>query len=273
MEIIRLTIYGNLLVSFSVGILTYGVSSLIRVEDRLLIALCASFATLLIYNLQRVLRLDEVQMQSSDRHVWLTKNKRTIISLSVIGALGALTCYLLLGITTDIYLVFLLTLIGFLYAYRGSHLSALRDLPFLKIYLIGIVWTFVCVVWPALRAENWDPRILSIALSVFLYIIAATIPFDIRDLVYDEEKQKTIPQLVGVTRAKTVSVLLLLVSAALLVYETPKIVLNPFIYIAYAGMIILSLLVNERRPEMYFSGWIDGWIIFLGLMFAYQAFL
>lgn len=271
MKTIRFIIYGNLLVSFSVGTLTYGVSSIIGVEDRLFLALCASFATLLIYNLQRVLRLDEVKSQSSDRHIWLAQNKWVIITLSALGALGALTCYLLLGVTTDVYLVILLTLVGFLYAYRGSSFSALRDLPFLKIYLIGIVWTFVSVIWPALRAENWDHHILIIALSVFLYIIAATIPFDIRDLVYDEEKQKTIPQLVGVKPARAISVLLLVVSAALLVYQDPNIIFNPFIYIAFLGMITLTLLVNEKRPEMYFSGWIDGWIIFLGLMFAYQA--
>jgi hypothetical protein len=104
-------------------------------------------------------------------------------------------------------------------------------------------------------------------ITVGLYIVAATIPFDVRDLLYDQPSQRTIPQLAGVNGSKWIGVSLLLMSTYLLFFWAPAIIKNPLTYLAYIGMGVLILFSNKRRKEMYFSGLIDGWIIIFGLQF------
>tara|TARA_B100000508_G_scaffold141096_1_gene146831 strand:- start:53347 stop:54168 length:822 start_codon:yes stop_codon:yes gene_type:complete len=273
MSFLRFLVYGNILVSLAVGFLTFGISNFLGFSDAISYSTCTAFATLMIYNLQRLLRFEDVKQEYSVRHLWIVKHKVLLIILSLIGGAGALLMYLMIGVSNDIYIVISFTLIGFLYAYKGVSKHALRDLPFLKIYLIAFVWTGVSVLWPVFRDGTYSSTSIFIALSVFLYILAATIPFDIRDLIYDDAKKKTIPQQVGVMGSKLIGSFLLIVSVTLLFFIDPNFLFNPFLYLSYIGLLLLILLTKKERKEMYFSGLIDGWIIFLGLMFAYQAFL
>lgn len=272
MSLLRFIIYGNFLVSLSAGTLTFGVSRYLLSDDSLLYALCAFFATLFIYNLQRLLRFSEVKNQTSDRHKWLVRNKKLVILLCIIGGVGALTSYLILGLRSDVFMMFGLSVLGFLYAYGGAQKKALRDVPFIKIYLIMIVWSLVSVLWPAYRENVLTVDIIYLLLVVGFYIFAATIPFDVRDLSYDSDKHKTIPQIIGVSTSKLLSVTLLLVSAGIICFLDSSFLSNPFFYTAYIGMVTLSLLTHRKRQEMFFSGLIDGWIIWFGLMFYLISF-
>ena len=267
MKLIRFIIYGNILVSLSVGSLTFGTSIFQQLDHSILYGVCSFFATLFIYNLQRLMRFEDVKTQDSNRHRWIIQHKTSLISLSAIGLFGATTTYLFLGIGKDYILLGALTILGFLYAYQIKGKSAVREIPFLKIYLIAVVWTLVTVFWPSYREEMLGINIIFLITSVGFYIIAATIPFDIRDLLYDHSSQKTIPQLVGVNGSKWIGIVLLIISAFLLFMTNSLFYQNPLSYLAYIGMGILILYSHNRRPEMYFSGLIDGWIIFFGLQF------
>ncbi len=269
MSFLRLIIYGNLLVSFSAGTLTYGISVYQDYADAFTYGLCVFFATLFIYNLQRLMRFEDVQLNKSVRHEWLVKNKPFVISMSITGFVGAVVAYLILGIKSDLFLVIVLSILGFLYAYKGLNSKSLRELPFIKIYLISIVWTSVSVIWPAYRQGELDSNTIYLAIAISLYILAATIPFDMRDLIYDKSEQKTIPQLIGIPLSKGVSVLALVLSGVILITIHNHFAVNVFFYFAYSGMGLLTLLSNVARKEMFFSGLIDGWIIVLGITFLY----
>lgn len=272
MSLLRLLIYGNLLISLSAGTLTLGMSSYLLSDDALFYALCAFCATLFIYNLQRLLRFSEVKIQTSDRHKWLVRHKKIVLLLCIVGGVGTLTSYLILGLRSDVFMMLGLSVLGFLYAYGGEQKKALRDVPFIKIYLIVIVWSLVSVLWPAYRENILTVGVIWLLLVVASYIFAATIPFDVRDLSYDSKMHKTIPQIVGTRNSKVLSVVLLLVSAGIICSLDSSFLSNPFFYIAYAGMIILSLFTHPKRQEMFFSGLIDGWIIWFGLMFYSGSF-
>ncbi len=267
MHLIRFIIYSNILVSLAAGTLTYSVSSYFSFSDALFYGWCVTLATLFLYNLQRLMRFEDVEKQASDRHKWLVLHRGAITILCVLGAAGGVVTYLLLGLSNDVYLIIALTLVGFFYAYSGWRFNALRELPYLKIYLIAFVWTLVSVVWPVYREGVWNEDVLIMSCVVFLYILATTIPFDIRDLTYDHEQQKTIPQLLGKQRSKYTSALLLLFSAGTLIGLNHLFLLNPLFYSAYLGMIALIAYSDDKRAEMYFSGWIDGWIIVFSTMF------
>lgn len=267
MRLIRFIIYSNILVSLAAGMLTFGVSTYFAFSDAPYYGWCSGMATLFLYNLQRLMRFEDVKVQASDRHKWLVEHKRVIQWLCGLGAAGALMGYLSMGVSQDIYLIGALTLIGFFYAYRGKRSHALRDIPYLKIYLIALVWAVVSVMWAAYREEVWNDKIALISGVVFLYILATTVPFDVRDLIYDSEQQKTIPQLIGKRRSKWISAMALILSAGILSASDSSFFANPLFYCAYLGMIAFIIFTDEKRSEMYFSGWIDGWILLFSAMF------
>jgi 4-hydroxybenzoate polyprenyltransferase len=250
-----------------VSTLTFGIGSFQHFKNALLYAICSFFATLFVYNLQRLMRFEDVKHQASLRHKWLVQHKKALILLSLTGLVGAAFTYLILGIDNDFILLAVLTIIGFLYAFRIKGTSAVREIPFLKIYLIATVWSLVTVFWSSYREETLNMDTLYLIISVGLYIVAATIPFDVRDLLYDHPKQKTIPQLAGINGSKWIGITLLLISAFLLFSVAPAFIKNPLTYLTYLGMGALILFTNKSRQEMYFSGLIDGWIIIFGLQF------
>lgn len=269
MTVLRLIIYGNLLVSFSAGILTFGVSTYQGFQMAHLLGVCAFFATLFIYNLQRLMRFDHVKIQQSARHTWLVKNKSIMVFFCVSGVFGAIISYIFLGIESDLLLIIGLSIIGFLYAFSGLNIKALREVPIIKIYLISAVWALVSVFWPAFRQDDLNQDTILLMFSVGFYVFAATIPFDIRDLIYDSASQKTIPQLVGVNFSRILGIASLLTSGLLMSFTDVEFLYNLLFYFAYTGMGVLILLSTTDKKEMFFSGLIDGWIIVLGMALTY----
>jgi 4-hydroxybenzoate polyprenyltransferase len=85
-----------------------------------------------------------------------------------------------------------LSLLYVLPVFKGKRL---RDLPYLKIFLITGVWVSVCVALPALAlGKAWWTTDAIIAFEKAYFIFALTIPFDIRDRSWDAALGvKTIP--------------------------------------------------------------------------------
>lgn len=268
MEVIRFIIYGNVLISLSAGLLSLGLVSFLNCDNSIYYFFSVFFATLFIYNFQRIPRLDEVNNQYSDRHIWLKKNKNTLYFLIGIGLLGAIITYFqFLTIQNDFIFLIIIVVIGVLYALKTLKGYALRDFPYIKIHLIALIWVLVIVVWPLLREEKSTLIHIELLIALYCIMIAITIPFDIRDLTYDDPKKKTTPQLVGVRISKAVATTFLTFGYLLTALYENIFLLNPLYYISFLGFFFLIIKTNKERKEMYFSGLIDGWIILLGLTF------
>lgn len=56
-------------------------------------------------------------------------------------------------------------------------------------------------LWPVIDADALTPSNGLVAIGLYVYFIAITIPFDIRDLAYDLDEQATFPQVLGVKNA------------------------------------------------------------------------
>jgi 4-hydroxybenzoate polyprenyltransferase len=87
---------------------------------------------------------------------------------------------------------------------RGDQRFGLRNVPGIKSILIALVWTMSCVMLPIFEAERAyhvtisDTDIFLLIVKRFLFIVALTIPFDIRDLFQDTQSGlKTIPVIFG----------------------------------------------------------------------------
>lgn len=270
MGIIRLIIYGNILISSSAGLLSFGLVSFLNINNSIYYFFSVFFATLFIYNFQRIPRLDEVTDQYSDRHIWLKKNKTTLYLLICIGLIGVIVTYFwFLTAKNDFVFLMVIGVIGILYALKTLKGRALRDLPYIKIHLIALTWVLVIGVWPLIRAEKNFLNHMELLMALYFILIAITIPFDIRDLTYDDKLKKTTPQLIGIRWSKIVSLIILLIGFSLIAFYKIAFLENPFYYISFLGFFLLILYTRKEQKEMYFSGLIDGWIIFLGLMFLF----
>lgn len=270
MGLIRFIIYGNVLISLSAGMLSLGLVSFLGLNKATLYFFSVFFATLFIYNFQRIPRLDEVNDEFSDRHIWLKKNKTILYLLIIVGLVGSIITYFqFLTVQNDLLFLVLIGVVGILYAIKTIKGKALRDFPYLKIHLIALTWILVVIVWPLIREEIIILNQLALIVGLYLIMVAITIPFDVRDLSYDDLKKKTTPQVIGIKWSKIVAVVLLSTGYALFVIHAFSLLKNPFFYISFIGFFILIINSNTKRKEMYFSGLIDGWILFLGIMFLF----
>ena len=82
----------------------------------------------------------------------------------------------------------------------------MRELPRAKIFLIALVWSTVSVALVTIQNESlYSLDTLLLFISRFSFVLAITIPFDIRDLKYDDLSLKTIPQIFGEQKAKMIA--------------------------------------------------------------------
>jgi len=230
--------------------------------------------TFFTYNGQRLFRLRKKVLQldnTGTRLQWVIKYKTTLIMFTVLsGIIGLvfsyfvnINCFIVLipmGILSVFYVI---PIIPF---YSKS--PTLRELPYLKIIFIGIVWSLT-IVWlplietaPTLELPNLN--LLKSLAQNFLFVIAITLPFDVRDIKFDKTSNlKTFPRLIGVKGSNSVSLILLMGSIYLL-YFLPVGADN--FYALLMGHIITMIMVastKENRKELFFAGLIEGSVIVL----------
>lgn len=237
----------------------------------LLFGLFSFFGTLAVYNGQRLFKISDVD---TPWLVWVRKRTKAIKMLTVFASAASLAIALFIMNGRDyLYVGLWMTpavIISFLYVFRMKGKN-LRDVPNLKIHLIAFSWVSILILFPFLSRfylpESFVRPFIALILGHYCYVIAVTIPFDIRDLKYDKAHQKTIPQRIGVHGAKLVSIGLLLITAIFLTGLTPIRSDNYWFYGAIAVQIVLILGMNTKRSDFYCAGWVDGSIALLGLAY------
>ncbi len=222
------------------------------------------FSTLFMYSLHRIIGITKV---SEDlilgRYQVIHKHKSDLKVYAAISLLGLIFCFVF---STLSYLVFLIPLgiISLLYAVPFfSDQKRLRDINFIKIFLIAIVWSALSIAPIASSGTDIHYGILCIvAIERLIYIIGITIPFDVRDLKIDQSLvTKTIPQYIGVRKSYFLSYTLTLISFIL--YISLAVFSNQYNLLGYITIaFILSLgaifLSRGKESDYYYSGLLDG---------------
>jgi hypothetical protein len=133
-----------------------------------------------------------------------------------------------------------------------------RQVPLLKLLTIGITWTLLAVGLPLLLNNDEfhkdiyliKPLVL-LAVRLTLFVIALCIPFEIRDLKYDQKQLGTLPQLIGVRGAKMVAYLLLIVCSIICFMTDYE---QMYVELAiYAVTVLLVLGSTPHRSDYYSS--------------------
>lgn len=143
----------------------------------------------------------------------------------------------------------------------------MREIPYIKVYLIAITWAVVLILFPILNEGKFEWHVVLHGIAHAVFIISAAIPFDIRDVKFDRDSHKTIPQLIGIKWAKLTSTLLLILFAAIMMVFTTGLATSPSFIGAVVVQLTLILFMNEKRGDLYCAGAIDGAIGLIGLSY------
>lgn len=223
-------------------------------------------STLAVYNFQRVIKLN--QHPSTSWKSWVKDHLSFVLFLIFSGLfISGFSMYAIFQLNSPalIYLSIAI-IISIFYVVRIKDRN-LRGIPFLKIYLIALVWVMVTMIIPLINENQLNIDALSFSMIHLIYFVAVTIPFDIRDLKFDDPKQKTIPQIIGKKHAVFVSGILLFVFYILALVLMGKLATNPLFHAAILLQMILLLKMHEKRNEIYTTIFIDGSLILLGMAY------
>lgn len=150
------------------------------------------FATLFEYNLHRLITvLTNKEALNSEKHQWVRENLKSfyvLVGFSMIGfaIMSFLTKFEILLAMTPFSVITLFYSVPVFESKK--HLFRLREIPFLKIFLIAIVWSGSTIVLPIIQSDAGfsQNHVLLLLLERGLFIFAITVPFDLRDREADK---------------------------------------------------------------------------------------
>ncbi len=136
----------------------------------------------------------------------------------------------------------------------------LRSIAGIKIFIIGLVWAGITVLVPVIHVEgNLDFDFLIEMIQRFLFIVVMMLPFEIRDLEYDNEELETVPQMIGVTRTKVFGSVLLVLFLLLTAVKDDLTSVEILSTILISTLSLLFLWGTDRKQsEYYCSFWVEG---------------
>ena len=260
-------IYSNVFVSFCVLVLCQSTSIIIGVDSSHLLPF-VFFSTLFVYNFHRIVRYNLNKEQSANQD-WLNKNRLLIIIITVISLFLSVYYALSLSFSTFYFLI-PISIISLSYPIKIIPLAgqkvSLRELPRAKIFLIALVWSIVSVVLVTLENKSfYSLDTLLLFISRFSFVLAITIPFDIRDLKYDDLSLKTIPQIFGEQKAKTIALYCLAFFELISIFH--------FFVGDFSWQLLLALLSgiliiksSQEKNNFFFSFWVEGASIIMYLL-------
>lgn len=272
MPAIRMLVYSNFWIAIAAALLTTQ-AELIFEEPGWPLPTFSFFGTLSAYSFLRFIRLRQIDSSINDRFNWMSRYQQLLIAFILIGALGTLAVMSQMS-TKELLIAVAGTGITILYGLplKPLGINGLRDVPMIKIFLIAIAWTMITSLLP-LQTGGFSNEEAMYAVAQGLFIFGITIPFDIRDLLHDPKKQRTIPQILGIPVAKAISTALLVI--AIVIHLSNSTLEQPIrlaLTMPLAIGIPLSMISSTNLPELYYTGILDGLMILQGILVISASF-
>ncbi|MFL0061837.1 hypothetical protein [Tenacibaculum maritimum] len=145
----------------------------------------------------------------------------------------------------------------------------LRSISYLKIIIVAIVWVGLTVVLPV-----FDKRALCtlnigiLGVQRFLMILILILPFEIRDVAYDEVSLQTIPRKLGVEKTKKLGYALLLITVLLEFIIAPNTAFRNAFLVVFLLQLFLLMRATVKQSTYYSSFFVESipiiwWFILL----------
>jgi 4-hydroxybenzoate polyprenyltransferase len=269
LPVLELLVYTNIWVALAVTALCALTFAFIGVFDYHLLWF-VFFATLLMYAYARWFDSPAREEANVSQITLWTENNKVLYWLSgIVGLLGTIWFGLKLSSDTWPWLAVcggISAMYPLQFFKRGG--EALRNITGLKLFIISAVWALVSTVLPAAQVgEPIDFDVAVLTLQRFFFIMAITIPFDIRDLRIDSPSINTLPLLFGVKRARTIALISLLIAeaGALGLYFGGLFSVGELIgqIVAFEITSLLIYRSTPKKPDLYFSFGIEATSIIL----------
>lgn len=144
----------------------------------------------------------------------------------------------------------------------GKNRQNLRNIGGIKIFIIAVVWAGVTVILPLVEQVPLQEISLTF-FQRFFFVIAITLPFEIRDLKFDSGNLNTIPQQIGIANTKKIGYILLGIMLFLEFLKSYFSVIN-LIALIFTLMVSAYFIKAARIDQggYYSAFWVEGIPVF-----------
>lgn len=231
-------------------------------------------ATFVVYNLQRFVKSN--QYETNSRAGIFTQKNKTRLQVSVV------ICIIFLVLSPwkwSLELIFfIVSLLAFsaLYVIRvlptkSRKRISLREVPMMKVLVVTGVWSLATTILPLWLSESTvNDGTGAMVMERWTFLMAITIPFDLRDMHVDHPSSRTIPQLIGASGARIISTFFILAMLAVNLYRLSAGWISVLTFIAISIVALITLvLIKKAKPDtnsLLFAGWLDGTMVIRGLL-------
>ncbi len=249
------------------------------------VLMVAGSGTLSLYCWQRWIGVKQKENPGypAERHQWNYRNKSLLLVLTILGAVVAAACLYSLPVITW-KIVAVAGAVAVIYSapmipFKGK-LIRLRDVTGVKLFVIALTWTLVCV-WipfsPVLKSDSssmmWELNshafVWKWSLIFFLAAVALTLPFDVRDMDFDKGVLRSLPMIFGAQKMTLAAAVVVLISGILFWFFESRISGTPLPSGMWRGYFLWSIIAftvvlkSNNKNEHYYSFLIDGLLLLL----------
>lgn len=278
-KIIDLIFYSNIYIAAAAVALTWQTQLILFGDFQLdTLAVLVFFATMFIYASHRLVGLFSVkEFLEEGRFYVINSYKNHIWVYAGIAFIGFVYAFFEVNFRLQMALIVpgLISVgyvIPFLGIKKGKKGLRLRDLNWIKIFLIAVVWGYVTVILPILEVRAVRGSDLLILLERMIFVFMIALPFDIRDLKVDKfNGVKTIPSVYGVAKTMQLVLFSFLFLMVLVILNYVIIPIKPLYFAVYGlwlSFILTYIFIRisiDKTDDYYFTGLLDGtmWLQFL----------
>ncbi len=182
--------------------------------------------------------------------------------------------FLLLPWDVQVY-YFAVGLLTLLYKFKMFGFNSLRNVPYLKLPMIALIWVLTGSIYLLLHFNQYNDlnqlndihRISGLLIMQLFFFLAITIPFDVFGMIEDD--MKTVPKRLGVKKSLRISKILLVlyVLTSFFIYKRIE-----FIFASVLLATITFLLIHwspkfQKKSLQYYL--IDGTILLQTFLFYF----
>jgi UbiA prenyltransferase family len=220
--------------------------------------LLVSVSVFFIYGCQRLYHSKRSRPPFTEREQWYAEHFGLILFPVAFSGLAVVSMLFFFPPVMILYFLPLLA-VSLLY-YLGP--LPLRKIHMLKGFLIALVWTAVCVAVPYCLFPNQKTagEMYFLTAGTFFLVSGLCIPFDIRDMKEDREKNiLSLPVLYGITGSKVIAVLMVVAFPLLLRFwgKTDRQIVYAGFTTALISAAVILLSGKKRSGNFLLLRWME----------------
>jgi 4-hydroxybenzoate polyprenyltransferase len=258
-KILDFIVYSNLFIALCVAFATLQTALVFSTQsENIFTFILPNFiATFVLYNLQRLYYA--AKQPNNAKYNWYNKNRRLIFTLMM------LTVFCSFNLLWDFFFENLYVLIAYgilavISLFYFLPPLQLRKYGLIKPFIISFVFICATILLPLLN--SFTIAVWFYALGQFCFITTLCMLFDIRDVEHDKTSNFiTLPIKYGLTKAKYISIFLLIVYLASAIFSIQSTYYIAAIITASIA-VLLTVIAKPSRHNYFYVFLVDGCIIF-----------